>query len=371
MKIILILLLFCSTVPVHAQSQIDSKALAIPKEHCHSVDALSKYIKENFAGGEERLRAIYVWVTDNISYDVAAFLSRDETPKTAAPSAQDILTKRSGVCQGYTDLFTALCKAVDINVLRIPGYTKYHKEIAGSAHAWVAAELDGVWYLLDPTWGAGYVNNNRFTKRFNNEFYKMAPEKFIERHMPFDPIHQMLAYPITNQEFIDGKPVANTNSFNYKDSIKFHYQLSPPMQTAAELRRLQAAGLQHKLLQDRSIFLRNKMQSVDSRNSFEEGLVAYRKAVDLYKALTAHRKTQFASIADNDLKQAVDSIEFHIKNSRALIAETVAKTDAQWKAKTGQTASIDKLWTALIQQKDFIAKYIATDKEKRKFLFMR
>ena len=67
----------------------------------------------------------------------------------------------------------------------------------------------------------------------------------------------------------------------------------------------------------------------------------------------------------------VDSIEIYIQKSRSLVSETVPKTDAQREVKTRQVADIDKFWIELLKQKDFTAKYLATEKEKRKQLFMK
>jgi hypothetical protein len=33
-----------------------------------------------------------------------------------------------------------------------------------------SGENDGSWYIFDPTWGAGYVNNGKFYKKLNSLF---------------------------------------------------------------------------------------------------------------------------------------------------------------------------------------------------------
>ena len=120
--------------------------------------------------------------------------------------------------------------------------------------AWVAAYIDGAWYLFDPTWGAGYVNNDTFFKRFNESFYKVMPAKFIEDHMPFDPMFQLLSYPLTNREFIEGIPTSGKRLFNFNDSIRLHTQLAPELQLAAELNRMENAGIQNSVLSEYQIF---------------------------------------------------------------------------------------------------------------------
>lgn len=75
----------------------------------------------------------------------------------------------------------------------------------------VAARLYDKWWLFDPTWAAGTVKDNRFTGRFSNRFYKLLPEEMIKDHMPFDPLYQFLYYPVTSQEFYDGKTTINSS----------------------------------------------------------------------------------------------------------------------------------------------------------------
>jgi hypothetical protein len=367
----IILFVFSSQLNSYGQQNTDAQAISIPVTDCASVDALSSYINRNFTTDSTRIRAIYTWITNNINYDVARFLAREKSPSSPSPTAAQVLSSRSGVCQGYSDLFVSLCKGVGIEALRIGGYTKQQGKVSAIAHAWVAAYLDGQWYLFDPTWGAGYVKNDVFVKRYNNIFYKVPPAKFIADHMPFDPLYQYLSNPLSNQEFIDGRPASAKNLFNYADSIKLHNQLSFVGQTSAELRRLEAAGIQNNLLRERQVFLRQILQASASKDSFDEGIEVFKTAFSMYKEFMVHKRNQFSTITDNDLRKKVDSIELYVKKSRALVSETNPKTDAQRDAKVGQIGSIDKFWTELIRQKDFTTKFLATDKDKRKQLFMK
>ncbi len=369
----ILLFVFSSQLNSYGQQNTDAQAISIPVADCASVDALSSYINRNFNTDSTRIRAIYTWITNHISYDVARFLAREKSPSgsSASPTAAQVLSSRSGVCQGYSDLFVALCKGAGIDALRIGGYTKQQGKVSAIAHAWVAAYLDGQWYLFDPTWGAGYVKNDVFVKRFNNIFYKVPPVKFIADHMPFDPQYQYLTYPLSHQEFIDGRPASAKSMFNYADTIKRHNELSLVGQTADELRRLEAAGMQNNLLRERQAFLKQILQASASKNSFDEGIEVFKTAFSMYKEFMGHKRNQFNTINDIDLRKKTDSIELYVKKSRALISETNPKTDAQRDAKAGQIGSIDRFWVEWIKQKDFTSKFLATDKDKRKQLFIR
>ena len=220
-RILFPFVLLCLFKVNYAQiKNVDADATSIPEANCTSVDALSSYIKQHFSVDTDRVRAIYVWEANHISYDVKRFNDRDKNPYAPPQTADDVLSTRSAVCQGYSDLFVDLCKAVGINAVRVTGYTKSQGKVNIISHAWAAVELSGKWYFFDPTWGAGYVSDDdKFVKRFNNTFYKILPEKFIGDHMPFDPMYEFLSYPLTNKEFIEGKPAFTRTEFHYEDTL--------------------------------------------------------------------------------------------------------------------------------------------------------
>jgi hypothetical protein len=358
----------------YAQNKdIDARAASIPDINCANVDALASYIKQNFATDTDRLRAIYIWITHHIDYDIASFLDREKNDGSTPPQAvADVISSRKAVCHGYADLFITLCRGVGINAILIPGYTRKDGKVSTIPHAWAAAALGDDWYLFDPTWGAGYVQDERkFVRRFNSSFYKVQPGTFIADHMPFDPLYQFLSNPLTHKEFIDGKQAANKILFHYNDSLKQFALLSPVEQNAAELRRLEAAGVQNDLLQQRQLFLKNRLQSFASKNTYDEGGKIFKAVISTYNEYVAHKNKQFSTIGDNDLRQMVDSMEQNVKLSRSLVSKTVTKTDAQSQAKINSLANMDRFWVQLDKEKQFLKQYFSTDKEARKQLFTK
>ncbi len=61
-----------------------------------------------------KLRAIFVWITDNISYDCTS----------TACGANEVLKNRTAVCSGYSQLFYELSDAAGLNVMKISGDAK-------------------------------------------------------------------------------------------------------------------------------------------------------------------------------------------------------------------------------------------------------
>jgi len=60
-------------------------------------------------------------------------------------------------------------------------------------HAWNAVYLNENWWLLDPTWGAGYVDDNKnFIQQYSEHYFLTDPKQFIYDHFPEDTNWQLL-----------------------------------------------------------------------------------------------------------------------------------------------------------------------------------
>ena len=97
-------------------------------------------------------RAIYEWVSKNVSYDI------DELNRSGAKfyTAEDALRLRKVMCTGYSNLNAALHRAIGIEAVVVYG------QAGGGLHAWNEIRLGNKWYFQDTTWGAGYVIGDRF-----------------------------------------------------------------------------------------------------------------------------------------------------------------------------------------------------------------
>lgn len=158
-----------------------------------------------FTRDDEKARAIFRWITDNISYDVEGYFSRRVSVKTG-----DVLQSRSSVCAGYSSLFEALARKAGLEVVMINGFGKGFSYNPGdpltdeSKHAWNALKIDGRWKLIDCTWGAGKVDVERnYRKEFEPYYFLAKPEEFIYRHFPTESQWQLLPVPVSQQEFLD------------------------------------------------------------------------------------------------------------------------------------------------------------------------
>lgn len=186
-------------------STIDAHALNTPENALRSIQTLADYLIGPASSDDEKLRAIFRWITHNISYDTEGYFSG----RYGDLSADGVLKSGRAVCEGYSGLFKGLADAAGLTVVKVTGYSKGYGYSVGnrirpgqSNHAWNAARLNGKWYLLDPTWGAGYVTGGgEFVRRFQEYYYLTPPDKFIYDHFPEDSRWQLLSNPITLRDY--------------------------------------------------------------------------------------------------------------------------------------------------------------------------
>jgi hypothetical protein len=61
--------------------------------------------------------------------------------------------------------------------------------------------LDGKWFLVDATWGAGSVDNRQFRKQFTDYYFLTPPEQLIFTHLPEEAKWQLRKPPLSLNEF--------------------------------------------------------------------------------------------------------------------------------------------------------------------------
>jgi transglutaminase/protease-like cytokinesis protein 3 len=216
----------------------------------NSVSELAKILSKYAKTEAEKARIIYVWITHNITYDVASFLSGNYS--NASPYV--VLKNRLAVCSGYANLYQALAEKMGLKSAVVIGYAKGLGYIVGDSdnigHAWNSVRINNAWYLIDATWGAGVVNNNQFQRQFNPHYFATPPAQLIYTHFPEQTWWQLLpkvytkqqfdSWPIvTSQFFRDGIKLVNHKSYDIQSSgmTEVILQVPPHTQISAQLRQ--------------------------------------------------------------------------------------------------------------------------------------
>uniref|UniRef100_A0A1I8G3T2 TGc domain-containing protein n=1 Tax=Macrostomum lignano TaxID=282301 RepID=A0A1I8G3T2_9PLAT len=156
-----------------------------------SLESLATYLGSAASTDLEKIRAVYKWVTANISYDIDGYFGKKEKSPN---DPQSVLKNGTSVCEGYASISLSLLQLLGIECVKISGYSKgfgYNptKPLTtdkDTDHAWNAVKLNGEWRFIETTWGAGHVNSDHKFERNETDFYFLTdPEVFIEAHFPY------------------------------------------------------------------------------------------------------------------------------------------------------------------------------------------
>ncbi|MCG2418072.1 hypothetical protein K8089_03485 [Aequorivita sp. F47161] len=174
------------------------------KKTSFSTEKLAFAITKDATSEKQKVRAIYNWITANISYDNELRLSaalQNEFYTSEEKVLQKVLERKMALCGGFAFLFESLCKNVGIAAEVIHGFTKdYSGKIVNSKkpnHTWNAVKIDGQWQLLDITWAISYGNN----KGTDDFWFFTKPSNFIYTHYPMEQKWTLLEQSISLSEF--------------------------------------------------------------------------------------------------------------------------------------------------------------------------
>jgi hypothetical protein len=226
---LIFILFFCLHLPGFCSlyvcpDSLDLKVKQIPDSVTRDPVVFAGYLKAVFSSDECVVKALYTWLASNLYYDLDMLENPPGYSSTHEIVMKTLLNRR-GVCINYSEVFTAVLSCLKIPVFTINGYTKQDKVAETKiGHAWNAAKLGNTWYLFDATWGGGFVRYERYHKRFSMSYFMMSPDSMICTHMPFDPLWQLLAYPVKHDEFLKGMR-KGTDFFNFNDSINSWYTM--------------------------------------------------------------------------------------------------------------------------------------------------
>ena len=357
-------------------SLVDAKMAVIPASSTTSTDAIDKYINSNFKTETDKIRAVFYWTASNISYDVANMFAVNFNETVQEQIARTLKTKK-GVCIHYAVVFNELSQKTGIQSYIIDGYTKQNGKVGDLAHAWTAAKIDKKWYLFDPTWGSGYVNNGRFSKKINNYYFKADPTKIIASHIPFDYLWQFSNYPITNGEFYEGKIQINKNKkyFDFEKEIAKYNALSEADQLFASAERIEKNGLKNAMILERYEGKKQQLTYLRQNTNIEKlnAIVnEMNEAVVLLNDFIHYRNNKFKpAFSDDEISSMIE-----IPRAKLVKCQNdIYSVGAVGNKNASNVASIKSSIGAALAQADehslFVKKYLSASKIVRKTMFSK
>jgi hypothetical protein len=192
-------------------SAVDSFSQSI--KYKNDIYGLTSDLTKPYSEQLYKARAIFKWITENISYDYKYYNKynyKGKEPKTykckddkdceakriiwETKYIDKVLRKGKAVCQGYAMLFKKMCDIAGLKSEMVTGYVRTEYYQVGTAgtldHAWNAVWIDSTYYLLDATWAAGGCSKNgdgkllSFSKSYNDYYWLTPPANFVRNHYP-------------------------------------------------------------------------------------------------------------------------------------------------------------------------------------------
>lgn len=145
------------------------------------VKSITKYADSH----NEKIKAVYEWITHHIAYDTDYNIY----------SADMCYLEGKGVCNAYSLLMVKMLDCVGIRAIKVNGKARNGNSDDWEGHAWVLAEkADGSFMICDPTWDAGWVDpeTGKFHRHPTMEWYDVNPKDMILSHVPDYDRHRLM-----------------------------------------------------------------------------------------------------------------------------------------------------------------------------------
>ena len=118
------------------------------------ADIVAQCRADGCTGDFETALWLHDWMIDHARYDYTY----------SYYSADSILARGTGVCDGYSKAYVLLLEAAGIDVDRV----------TGGDHAWNIAKLDGEWYQIDATWDDPYYSEGPVSGWENHIYFGLT-----------------------------------------------------------------------------------------------------------------------------------------------------------------------------------------------------
>lgn len=350
-------------------SVIDQKSEKVP-DSIEIYSVIANYLTNGLKSDKEKARAIYIWISHNIKYDLSQ-INSNKRYASQEEIVAEVLNTRVGICQHYSELFLAMCNSVELNCYLIPGYTRnVFGKVDKYSHAWNGLMIDTNYYMVDVTWASGHLDNERYVHIFNDKYFLIPPSKFIKTHMPFDPLWQFIDNPINNNDFIsqDFSKLDSAGAFSFADSIDQYQQLDKINQLENTNRRIISCGVENSLIQKQ--VEENYMQLTNA--NYNRAIDTLNSGIDYYNQYITNKNRQFRSpkLEDSDIVNLIENAENGVYTANEIIYSLIS-TDEDLKILIADARDqLPGLISDLEREKEFVDKYIKRWRPFRVFMFL-
>lgn len=176
----------------------------------NSYDDLVQKITNEFSTTLDKLYAAYYFTTHHIKYDK----ERSYLKVKNEIAVETLFKIKKGVCCDYSKFFIQLAKQIGItskmmklhdlsNCPKQKSFNSYHPPSSPKfTHSNVFIEYKGQEYVCDPTWGAGYTDDNdKFIFHYDKSYFLIPFSKALLIYYPEDFSISSIPYSFTYEQF--------------------------------------------------------------------------------------------------------------------------------------------------------------------------
>ncbi|RNA32389.1 Kyphoscoliosis [Brachionus plicatilis] len=171
-----------------SKKDLESYVFSIKKSKVITVQGLAEYINHGPARSNlEKYWMIFLWITENIAYNTLGYRSGN----LGNNSADYVFQSGLAVCEGFSNLFSAICEFIGLECIWISGFAKGDGYKIGDTfdntnHAWNVIKVEGKFYYVDSTWSCRHNNYDTTEKDWNPYWFMTPPNIFLESHFSPD-----------------------------------------------------------------------------------------------------------------------------------------------------------------------------------------
>ena len=251
-------------------TKVDAIAKNFKAKRLNDLNNITYNLTKDFDTEVEKFRAIFIWITHNISNDYRLYAKNSRKRKRFEDDSiklekwnskfkkiifKKLIRKKRTICTGYAYLLKEMSDIIGVKAEIVHGYGRTAdvdiEKLEDPNHSWNAVRLNNKWYLCDPTWASGisYPEKGKFIFSYNDGLFLTDPKVFIYNHYPIYEQFSLLPQTPSLKKFANlpllynesynlfqqhEAPETMLHSIHQNDSFEFSYQLKEDVKIDAE-----------------------------------------------------------------------------------------------------------------------------------------
>jgi Transglutaminase-like superfamily len=185
-----------------------------------NVASIAQTLTSRFTEKEQKARAIFFWIANNIALDVKAVKGSDE--RKSLP--EDVVKYRKATSLGFAKLFQEMSSQANIRCLVVDGYVRKSIDDLNNPsdeinHSWNVIQLGtspDLWFFADAAKASGTLDKKMITfiKDFTTEYFFADRALFNLDHYPDNDAWQLGGGPKSLKDFY-AMPVIYNAAYHY------------------------------------------------------------------------------------------------------------------------------------------------------------